>query len=86
LSNRTYLSYFRDYASRNQDKNLVLRPIEVQLMAKRVQKAPSDCFCSILNKDHSYRAHIGSDGTVVSNFGVVLGYINIDASEVHKKS
>jgi hypothetical protein len=84
LSNRAYISYYRDYAeSNNRVVEGPLRPPLVTTMrAKRAASPPDGAVCTILNKDHSYRAHIGEDGAVINCFGTLLGYLNVDAAEV----
>jgi hypothetical protein len=82
LSNRAYISYFRDYSEQRRDKTLPPPVVLTMTRAKRIEAAPGSALCTILNKDHSYRAHIAEDGTVVNCYGTTLGYLNVDASEV----
>ena len=84
LSNRCYISQYRDYyLARDAEHMHEMKPaIVTVLQAKRERDAPDNAYCSIYNKDGSYRASILEDGTVVNCFGVTLGYISLEDGQV----
>ena len=82
LSNRTYISFYRDYWLRNQDRELELKPAIVAVLNAKRQEAPDCVWGLIRGKAHDYRSHIDEEGTVANCFGTFLGYINLDGDEV----
>ena len=82
LSNRTYISFYRDYWLRNQDRELELKPAIVAVLNAKRQEAPDCVWGLIRGKAHDYRSHIDEEGTVANCYGTILGYINLDGDEV----
>lgn len=82
LSNRAYISFFRDYVLSRTERNLELRPAVVMEQAARAEPDEAEVWCLIRGKDHSYRANIALDGTVSNKFGTVLGFVNLAGAEV----